>query len=292
MYLSALMGFPQALWRERHLRHHRGDAQAIQWTRQAVTEATIVATVWIVLAFSAPTFFASIYTPGYLAGLGLCFLQGHFEHAGGTTSHYGWLYNWLFFNDGYHVEHHRRPGVHWSRLPLEARDGRSSRWPPVLRWLDSLTLEWLERIALRSTSLQRYVLASHERAFWKLLPAIPEARRITIVGGGLFPRTALILGKLRPEANLTIVDAKRDHLIVARSFLSGEIEMREQFFDPRTDDGGDLVVIPLSFIGNRQGVYGAPPAQAALIHDWIWNRQGTGVRVSWLLLKRLNLVMR
>src|SRR5262245_1814957 len=49
MYLSALMGFPQALWRERHLRHHRGDARAIQWTRQAVTEATIVATVWIVL---------------------------------------------------------------------------------------------------------------------------------------------------------------------------------------------------------------------------------------------------
>ena len=182
--------------------------------------------------------------------------------------------------------------MHWTRLPLEVRDGRSSHWPPVLRWLDSLTLEYLERIALRSPRLQRYVLASHERAFRALLPAIPGVRRITIVGGGLFPRTALILGKLSPEAYLTIVDAKRDHLTVAQSFLSDQVELREQFFDPRTDDGGDLVVIPLSFIGNRQEVYGNPPARAALVHDWMWNRQGTGVRVSWLLLKRLNLVMR
>ena len=292
LYLTALMGFPQELWRERHLRHHRGDDRRFQITPNAIVETLAVLSVWVLLALTLPRFFASVYLPGYLAGLSLCFLQGHFEHAGGTTSHYGWLYNWLFFNDGYHVEHHRRPGVHWSRLPLEGRDGRSSHWPPVLRWLDALTLEYLERIALRSPRLQRYVLASHERAFRALLPAIPGARRITIVGGGLFPRTALILGKLRPEANLTIVDANRDHLTVAQSFLSGEVELREQFFDPRTDDGGDLVVIPLSFIGNRQEVYGNPPARAALVHDWMWNRQGTGVRVSWLLLKRLNLVTR
>jgi hypothetical protein len=296
LYLSALMGFPQELWRKRHLRHHRGDAAPLRVTRHALLESLLVLGLWLALAVALPAFFATVYVPGYLAGLSLCALQGHFEHAGGTTSHYGWLYNRLFFNDGYHVEHHRRPGVHWTRLPREVgdavRDGRSSRWPPVLRWLDSLTLERLERITLRSSILQRYVLASHARAFRKLLPAIPQARRITIVGGGLFPRTALILGKLRPEANLTIVDANRDHLAVARSFLSGHIELREQFFDPRTDDGGDLVVIPLSFIGSRQDVYGNPPARAVLVHDWLWNRQGTGVRVSWLLLKRLNLVTR
>jgi len=292
IYLSVLMGFPQELWRERHLRHHRGDERRLQVTRYAILETSIVLSVWLLLILMRPWFFALVYLPGYLAGSGLCFLQGHFEHAGGTTSHYGWVYNWLFFNDGYHVEHHRRPGVHWTRLPLEGRGGRGSRWPPVLRWLDSLTLEFLERIALRSPRLQRYVLASHERAFRALLPAIPGARRITIVGGGLFPRTALILRKLRPEANLTIVDARQDHLAVAQSFLSDQVEMREQFFDPRTDDGGDLVVIPLSFIGNRDEVYGNPPARAALVHDWMWNRQGTGVRVSWLLLKRLNLVMR
>jgi hypothetical protein len=293
VYLSALMGFPQELWRERHLRHHRGDQRPIRVTFVTVLEATVVLAVWLTLAINVPWFFVTVYVPGYAAGLGLCFLQGHFEHAAGTTSHYGWLYNRLFFNDGYHVEHHRRPGVHWTRLPLvRARDGRSSRWPAVLRWLDTPALELLERIALRSSWIQRYVLRAHERAFRAILPGLPGARRITIVGGGLFPRTALILRKLRPDASLTIVDASGDHLDVARSFLSGPIEWREQFFDPRSPDGGDLIVIPLSFIGNRDDVYRHPPAQAALVHDWLWNVRGQGVRVSWLLLKRLNLVTR
>jgi hypothetical protein len=293
IYLTALMGFPQELWRDRHLRHHRGDERRGQLTRKAIVESAVVLGVWLWLVVTVPSFFVTVYLPGYVAGLSLCFLQGHFEHAGGTTSHYGWLYNWLFFNDGYHVEHHRRPGVHWTELPRHIEgDGRRSRWPPVLRWLDALTLEQLERIALKSPWLQRYVLASHERAFRALLPALPDVNRIIIVGGGLFPRTALILRKLLPDAALTIVDAKRDHLDVAQAFLSDDVELREQFFDPRTDDGGDLVVIPLSFIGNRRDIYGHPPARAALVHDWLWNPQGTGVRVSWLLLKRLNLITR
>jgi hypothetical protein len=29
-----------------------------------------------------------------------------------------------------------------------------------------------------------------------------------------------------------------------------------------------------------------------LIHDWIWRRRGDGVDVSWLLLKRLNVIRR
>ena len=308
IYLSALMGFPQEFWRGRHLRHHRGDERRVSLTTAGVIQCGVVLALWTVVAVTSARLFVTVYLPGYLVGLGLCFLQGHFEHAGGTTSHYGRLYNLLFFNDGYHVEHHRRPGVHWTDLPREAGPGgRSSRWPPVLRWLDVFTLEaadehgktrtklleFMEKIALRSRLTQRYVLRVHERAFRALLSDLPPTRHITIVGGGLFPRTALILCKLRPDASLTIVDASRNHLDVARSFLTGQVELREHFFDPRSDDGGDLVVIPLSFVGNRLVVYGKPPARAVLIHDWIWNRRGTtGVRVSWLLLKRLNLVMR
>src|SRR5436190_8589642 len=235
-YLSALMGFPQELWRDRHLRHHRGDDRPIVFTTNAAVESGVIVVLWIAMAWNAPHFFATVYLPGYCGGLGLCLLQGHFEHAGGTTSHYGWLYNWLFFNDGYHVEHHRRPGVHWTQLPSEsARDARRSRWPPVLRWLDTHMLELLERIALRSPWIQSYVLRAHERAFRALLPALPASGRITIVGGGLFPRTALILRKLRPDAMLTIIDASRDHLEVARSFLPAPIDLREHFFDPRSD---------------------------------------------------------
>src|SRR5262249_48847382 len=149
-----------------------------------------------------------------------------------------------------------------------------------------------EKIALKSPFIQRYLLRAHERAFRALLPSLPEAERILIVGGGLFPRTALILRKLRPDANLVIVDASRDHLDMARPFLSGAVELRQQFFDPRSNDGGEIVVIPLSFVGNREDVYENPPARAALVHDWVWNVRGKGVRVSWLLLKRLNLVTR
>src|SRR6185312_2981387 len=110
--------------------------------------------------------------------------QGHFEHARGTTSHYGWLYNRLFFNDGYHVEHHRRPAASWRDLPSLGRpDTVSSRWPAVLRWLDGFSLDGLERAVGRAPVLQWFVIRVHERAFRRLLPEIGSARRITVVGG-------------------------------------------------------------------------------------------------------------
>lgn len=293
LYLSVLMGLPQEIWRARHLRHHRGDDRPLRWTRQAVAELSIVLALWLFVAAIAPAFFAAVYLPGYLGGLGLCWLQGHFEHVHGTTSHYGWLYNRLFFNDGYHVEHHRRPGEHWTRLPLQAGAGaRRSRWPAVLRWLDRCNLDTLECLALHSAPVRRYVLACHERALRTLLARVPDARCITIVGGGLFPRTALILRKLRPEAALRIVDANSDHLAIARPFLDERVELRHQFFDAGSGDDGDAIVIPLGFIGDRRALYRNPPAAVVLIHDWVWNTHGGGVRVSWLLLKRLNLVTR
>ncbi len=293
-YLSVLMGIPQGLWRERHLKHHRGDNRATRWTRDTVVESSIVAGLWAAIAAADPAFFATVYVPGYVAGLGLCFLHGHFEHARGTTSHYGWVYNRLFFNDGYHVEHHRRPGEHWTRLPEQVDPGaRRSRWPPVLRWLDALDLERLECLALQSPGLQRFLLASHERAFRRLLGQRP-LRRITIVGGGLFPRTALILRKLRPDADLDIIDADRDHLEVARRFLDDGVRMCTRFFDPASGEpsDADLIVVPLSFIGDREYLYRNPPAAAVLVHDWLWKRRGRGIPISWLLLKRLNLVTR
>ena len=34
-----------------------------------------------------------------------------------STSCYNKIYNFLFFNTGYHQEHHYRPGIHWTKLP-------------------------------------------------------------------------------------------------------------------------------------------------------------------------------
>ena len=313
VFLSALMGIPQSLWRDRHLRHHRalhGDRlsdrvdrqppvrSGVEWTRMrfrsdVAFETSVVVLVWVGIAVADPAFFLGVYVPGYLAGLGLCSLQGHFEHARGTTSHYGWLYNRCFFNDGYHAEHHLRPGEHWTRLPSRPRaDARTSRWPPVLRWLDVFSLESLERRVLRSPRLQRFVLASHERAFKALLPRLHNVHRVTIVGGGLFPRSALVLRRLLPDAALTIVDAKLEHLEIASTFLPDGIELQHRMFDPAVLDPADLVVIPLAFIGDRERVYRHPPAKATMVHDWLWKPRGGGVRVSCLLLKRLNLVTR
>jgi hypothetical protein len=52
----------------------------------------------------------------------------------------------------------------------------------------------------------------------------------------------------------------------------------------------DLVILPLAFDGDRARAYANPPARAMLVHDWIWAPHGQSVVISWLLLKRLNLV--
>ena len=133
-------------------------------------------------------------------------------------------------------------------------------------------------------------------------------RCITIVGGGLFPRTALVLRQLLPDAKLILIDQSESNLAIARRFLAEfregrhrgltsqgsyeEPEFVNQRFDPEVPCEADLIVIPLAFDGDRQTVYQRPPAPAVVVHDWIWRRRGAGAVVSWLLLKRLNLVKR
>ena len=197
----------------------------------------------------------------------------------------------LCFNDGYHAEHHADPTIHWTMLPHRIEIGAAtSQWPPLMRWLDIRPLEALEYVVLRSPWLQRFVLRSHRRAFQALLPQLRPIRRATIVGGGLFPRTALILRELLPAAHLTIVDSNARNLKTARAFLSGNIEYRNERYVPGESRDCDLTVIPLCLDGRSRGDLSPSPSAAVLVHDWIWRRRGTGAIVSALLLKRLNLV--
>jgi hypothetical protein len=326
-YLSFLLGFPQSLWRARHLAHHL----AIEGRRErhdlklAPLDFGAVLAMWGALLILAPRFMLTIYLPGFLIGLGLCHLQGHYEHARGTVSHYGRLYNFLLFNDGYHIEHHARPAANWRELPRHrATQANASRWPAVLRWLELVNLCALERMVLRFPALQRFVLERHERAFRSLLIELPPAGRVGIVGGGLFPRTALILRRLLPESKLVLIDQSAGNLAVAQSFLSLERtwgrrhpcllrgavardqegrqgclrsqvrsqEFVNERFEPGMPCDFDLLVIPLAYDGDRRAIYQRPPATVMLVHDWIWRRRGSSAVVSWLLLKRLNLVMR
>jgi hypothetical protein len=292
-YLSALLGIPQRLWRDRHLAHHAGIPWQLCFSPQLVWESILVAMVWSLMLCFAPGFFAGVYLPGYALGLTLCFLQGRYEHSRQTVSHYGRLYNWFFFNDGYHVEHHQHPGEHWTRLPQRGRqDPHSSRWPAVFRWLERLNLDSLERAVLRFPCLQRFVLKRHENAFRRLLEELPKIRRVGIVGGGIFPRTALVLQRLVPEAQITIIDASLKNIQTARAFLNGEVEFVHALYTGSHGLNMDLIVIPLSYIGDRRKIYQCPDYPPMVVHDWIWRRHKSSAVVSWALLKRINLVCR
>jgi len=289
--LSILLGIPQTLWRDRHMAHHAGVRWRLRISNQLVVETALVLCLWTALTSLEPRFFLLVYVPGYVVGLALCAMQGHWEHAvGAPTSHYGRIYNFLCFNDGYHAEHHSNPVAHWTSLPHRVEtSAASSRWPPLLRWLDVHPLEALERLVLRSTALQRYVLSSHRRAFQTLLPQ-ETIRSVTIVGGGLFPRTALILRELLPAAHLTIIDSNPRNIETARRLLDGVIGYRNERYVASESSDCDLTVIPLCLKGDRAAIYRSPPSSTVLVHDWIWRRRGSGTIVSIALLKRLNLV--
>jgi fatty acid desaturase len=293
LYESALLGIPQTVWRGRHLAHHAGAAWRMRLSTQLLAEATLVLAVWALLLWARPGFFLTAYLPGYLLGLGLCWLQGHYEHHRGTVSHHGRLYNLLFFNDGYHVEHHERPGLHWTRLPATMQtDAPSSPWPAVLRWLEWFSLTGLERLVVRCLALQRFVLSRHRAAFARLLPPLPDGAHVVIVGGGLFPRTLLVLRALLPGARFTVLDRDAEHLAVARRFVAEGVELIHAAYAPEGVAGADLVVFPLAFVGDRAAVYRSPPAAQVIVHDWLWRRRGRTEVVSWCLCKRLNLVCR
>ncbi len=291
-YLSVVLGIPQSLWRDRHLAHHAGADTRVRFSSDLIVQAVLVLLLWTAIAARAPGFLLSVYLPGYIAGLLLCAVHGYYEHHRGASSHYGKIYNVLFFNDGYHVEHHAHPEMHWANLS-DCRDptARVSGWPAPLRWMECDSLQTLERLVLKSRVLQRFVLRTHARAWRGLVGQLPRPERIVIVGGGLFPRTALILRELLPGARITIIDANRRNLDRARAWLDGaNIEFIHARYTGSQSGACSLLVIPLSFEGDRNAIYTRPPAPAVIVHDWIWRRRGASRVVSLALLKRINLV--
>src|SRR5205085_11084487 len=129
-----------------------------------------------------------------------------------------------------------------------------------------------ERCVLRSRLLQRFVISRHERAFRKLLGKTCGIRRVLIVGGGLFPRTLLVLRRILPEAEFTLLDASADNLDAAGRFLDVRVRTVHAWYEPNHAAGFDLVVFPLAFRGERAELYDCPPAPLVAVHDWAWRR--------------------
>lgn len=328
LFLTVTTLLPQTLWKRRHLWHHAGEPAGaggrLPLGSWGVLELGIIAALAVTCLWLAPLRLGLCFLPGYALGMLLCQLQGHYEHAGlpVTTepgvSYYGRLYNWLWFNDGYHAEHHRYPACHWSVLPARKLPAPTkSEWPPILRAVESLQVRcnrWqaralvlLEQLALRPGLIQRFMLSSHERALAQMFqtPWLATYLRnrasvqIGVVGGGLFPRTAILLAKLLPGARLRIIDADPAHVQLGRAVLAqrGVSAARltfccERFASAHHRDC-DLLVFPLGYIGDRDLLYrveaGEPPR---LVHDWLFRPSGQdGVTISWLLCKRLNLAV-
>ena len=68
--------------------------------------------------------FMIFYIPFYYLGHCISYLNGYYLHYGGNpdvpiawgVSSYHRLYNLIWFNNGYHAEHHFRPRQHWTQM--------------------------------------------------------------------------------------------------------------------------------------------------------------------------------
>jgi fatty acid desaturase len=177
MLNSIAICFPQTVFREHHLNHHRYNNQAprpgedgdlsslyrysthpgepesflryallsplradlLRYARAAwfggrrarlMMDVATVVSVMAVLAWMRPAYFVFYYVPLVYFGHVVTYAEGYFEHnraAPGdryrnAVSCYSRWYNFIWFNNGYHQEHHCYPAVHWTRIaPIRNR---------------------------------------------------------------------------------------------------------------------------------------------------------------------------
>jgi fatty acid desaturase len=123
---------PEALWRYALLAPLRespfpliADVRRSDEVGQLIAEAAFLALFVVLLGFIDWRGLLLIYLPVWYFGQVLARAEAYAEHFGATpgdrrtdaVSCYGRLYNLLWFNNGYHQEHHFRPGTHWTDLP-------------------------------------------------------------------------------------------------------------------------------------------------------------------------------
>lgn len=107
---------PQKIYREIHKRNPF-------LARFGVFEIVVVVAL-VIAGFWFNWRFMLFLVPFYYLGHCLSSLNGYYEHWRGNphlpiawgVSCYNRLYNWLWFNNGYHAEHHYRPKQHWTQM--------------------------------------------------------------------------------------------------------------------------------------------------------------------------------
>ncbi|MGI8957878.1 MAG: fatty acid desaturase family protein [Chthoniobacterales bacterium] len=117
VFLSFFRDSPAAIKRE--LRK-RGDVE-VRWGN--IELAAVVITLLTMFFFNW-RYVVFYFLPFFYLGHCFSYLNGYFRHYGADpdkpiawgVSSYGRIYNWLFFYNGYHAEHHFRPKVHWTKM--------------------------------------------------------------------------------------------------------------------------------------------------------------------------------
>jgi len=126
-------GQPENVWRYTFFSYFRDDPRAslaqlsntkrrtdMRWGQ---AEMAVVVVFYAILAY-VNWRFVLYMVPFYYLGHSLSSLNGFYEHFGGDpdkpiawgVSTYNRFYNWLWFNNGYHAEHHYRPKQHWMAM--------------------------------------------------------------------------------------------------------------------------------------------------------------------------------
>ncbi|MDQ2867187.1 MAG: fatty acid desaturase [Verrucomicrobiota bacterium] len=85
--------------------------------------AAFAATLFVMFLFNW-RYVIFFFLPFFYLGHCFSYLNGYFRHYGANpdkpiawgVSSYGKIYNWIFFYNGYHAEHHFRPKVHWTKM--------------------------------------------------------------------------------------------------------------------------------------------------------------------------------
>ncbi len=160
-YLYGKDGDHEALWRYSflsQLRDWAAIAATFKTARESKQRARIAAEAAVIAVFWAALFwvnwrFALFYIFVVYLSLVATTAQNYFEHYGAepgsrktdSVSCYNPIYNFLWFNNGYHQEHHFRAGVHWTRI----KELRSEMLPEdqrrVVHGAHFMNLPWLAR---------------------------------------------------------------------------------------------------------------------------------------------------
>ncbi len=138
----------------------------------ALVESLVLGAFWLALFLLDWRYFLCFYLPSYYAGWVLIYAHTYVLHYGAqpgnyyanSVSSYHRLYNLIFFNNGYHQEHHWDPKAHWTQMKevhaeilpqMVANRTRILRGPHITAFLEDWLTRRTERRAARSRLAKR-----------------------------------------------------------------------------------------------------------------------------------------